>query len=212
MRSDDFLFENIHRTEERRAMMFETTRFYMNTGAMNGAVKSATRAKEKGDDRRALMLLKKALLFGRTALGIHGRRISVEQKVVIRDCISDIQTLYQKELIARMSDDDQELLSWAKTVQAGTIVVDILKMKELAVFFDVARTRLDDTKKTLGVIYDGKHAPASLRAIMCPFIAGEATREETERRLYDCATKLWEWIPEFFPGEPVSTAKHESHR
>ena len=186
--------------QRKESDMFESVKFGFNTGKMCNAVRYAARAKEAGNGQKATLLLKKALGFGHRALGIQSKKISTGQRTAVSDCIASIKKLYQKEVFAQMPQDDRELLmsileAWS---DIGIMTIGVPLMEQLIGMFDTAKGRLGDKKEVLGIIYDGDHAPAPLRKIMKPFLAGETSQEETEKQLDDCAAKLRKWMPELF--------------
>jgi len=185
--------------------MFEPLKFAFHANVMLGLMKSATRAKETGDDRRALHLLKKALKFGHHALAIQSVKISKQQRAVVTDGISATQRLYQCELITQMPKDDQELLlsvlkSWA---DMGIVTSSAYPGKQMIGMFEIAKNRLASGKEVLGMLYEGGHVPAPLRKIIQSFLAGKTTQEETEKQLDSCTVKLKELIPQLFPEDPL---------
>jgi len=185
--------------------MFETVRFGFHAGMVLNYFKAAARAKEVGNDQKTVLLLKKAMQAGQNALSIKSPKISDEQRATVQSGISSAQNLYQRELIAQTPEEDRELLmsvlkSWA---DMGIVTIGAHPIDQMIGMFEIAKSRLDKGKEVLGIIYKGEHVPAPLQNIMQPFLAGEATQEETGKRLDECTAKLRKWMPELFLGEPL---------
>lgn len=186
--------------------MFETIKFDFYSTQMYILFEGAMKAKEEGNNQQVLLLLRKALKAGHTALSIQSSKVSEQQRSAVTNRISSGQKLYQRELIVQMPEEDRELFvsvlkSWSdmKIVTIGANPLD-----QMIGMFNIAKNRLDKGNKVLSVIYKGDHVPAPLRDIIHPFLAGEATQEETEKRLEECTVKLKKWMPELFPGELLS--------
>lgn len=188
--------------------MFEAAKFNFHAGMVLDYFKAAARAKEVGNDQKTLLLLKKAMQAGQNVLSIKSPEISDEQRATVQIVISSVQKLYQLELVARMPEEDRELLmsvlkSWS---DMGIATIGVHPLDQMIGMFEIAKNRLDKGdkgKEVLGIIYESDHVPAPLRNIMQPFLAGEASQEETAKRLDECTAKLRKWMPELFPGEPL---------
>lgn len=183
--------------------MFETVKFGFHSAKMLSIFKAAAKAKEAGNNQQALLLLRKAMDAGQAALSIQSPKISEQQRSAVANGISSGQKLYQRELIAQMPEDDRELLmsvlkSWA---DMGIVTIGAHPIDQMIGMFEIAKSRLGTGREVLGIIYKGDHVPAPLRNIMQPFLSGEASQEETEKRLDECTAKLKKWMPELFPGE-----------
>ena len=166
---------------------------------MISIAKQAEKAKAVGSNERALLLLRRALEFGNKALSIQGRRISKQLRETVTKGVASGQSLYHRELMAQMPEDDRELLM--SVLKSWTDMgIDAHPLEKMIGMFDIAKGRLDDEAKALSIIYDGDHVPAPLRDIMKLFISGDATPQETEQQLEECSAKLKKWIPELFPA------------
>ncbi len=186
--------------------MFENVRFGFHSAKMFGMFKAATKAKEEGNNQGALLLLRKALETGHTALSIHGSKINEQQRSAVTSCISSGHKMYHRELIAQMPEDDRELVMSVLKIwtDMGIVTIGAHPIEQMIGMFDIAKSRLDSGKEVLGMLYDGDHVPTPLRTIMQLFLAGEVSQEETEMQLDECTGKLRKWIPKLFPGEPLS--------
>ncbi len=185
--------------------MFETVRFGFYAGTVRSCFKAAARAKEVGNDQKVVLLLKKAMLAGQNALSIKSPKISEQQRSAVANSVSTVQWVYQRELIRQIPEEDRELLMsvlkpW---MDMSIFTIGAHPVGLMIGMFDIAKSRLGKGKEVLGIIYKGDHVPVPLWNIMQPFLAGEATQEETEKRLDECTAKLRKWMPELFPGETL---------
>ncbi len=156
-------------------------RFGFYAGMILSYFKAAERAKKVGNNQKTLQLLKNAMWAGKKALNIGTESLNIdnEQRATVQSAISSAQELYQRELIAHVPEEDRELL------MIGTYPLD-----QMIVMFEIAKGRLAKGREALGTIYEGDYVPAPLRNIMQPFLLGEATQEETAKRLDECMAKL----------------------
>ena len=105
----------------------------------------------------------------------------------------------QLMLVVQMSASDRELLRAVLQSMERVPIIGAHPARLAIGMFDLAKSRLDSGANVLGLIYDGDHTPKPLRDIMQPFIAGTATRAETEQRLDACTATLQRWLPKMFP-------------
>lgn len=185
--------------------MFEITKFNSYGNRMFGLAEAAMEAKTKGNGKKALELLREVLKVGHSALSIQSSKISERKRLIVAKLIMGTQKVYQRELIAQMPEEDRGLLlsvlkSWT---DISVVTIGTPPIEQMIGMFEIAKNRLDKSKETLGILYGGDHVTAPLRNIIQPFLVGQATQEETTKRLDECTAKLRKWLPELFPG--VST-------
>lgn len=184
--------------------MFKFARFWFYALQMRRSYYAAERAE---DDERVFQFLRKARQAGRTALQIQSPFISQKIRAAMTRSLVAVHGLYQRGLIARIPEEDLELVVSAmthmKVLADMGIPPNVNQVVSAINTFEIAKSRLDLDAKVSSIIYGSEYVPAPLRNIMQPFLAGEATREETEKRLDECVGKLRKWLPELilFPEE-----------
>lgn len=162
-------------------------------------------AEKAEDEENTFQFLRKARRSGRAALQIQSPLISQKIRAAMTKGLVAIHGLYQRGVIARIPEEDLELVASALKVLNGWAVMEIQpnisQITAVISVFEDAKSSVKDVD--FNKIYDGKNAFAPIRNIMQSFFAGEATREETEKRLDACAGKLRKWLPELilFPEE-----------
>lgn len=185
--------------------MFRFVRFLVYAMRMRRSYYAATRAK---DEESTFQFLRKARQFGLAALQIQSPFIPQQVRAAMKKNLVAVHGLYQRGLIARMPEEDLELVVFIfkllKSWSDMNIIPNARQVESAIQIFETAKFHLN-SGANLGMIYGGERALMPLRNIMQPFFAGEATREETEKRLDECAGKLRKWLPEmilFFEKSP----------
>lgn len=176
--------------------MLGLLRFIFYAVQMRRSYYTAERAKDK---ESVFQFLRKARQAGRTALQIQSPLISQQVRSVVKKNLVAIHGLYQRGVIARIPEEDLELVSYAlKTMKAWVAMGIASNVSQVATMvrpFEIAKKYLDaDVEDVRMVHWDF----TPLYNVMMSFCAGKITREETEKRLDECAEKLRKWLPELF--------------
>lgn len=181
--------------------MFKFVQFWFYALQMRHSYKIAERAE---NEERTFQFLRKARQVGCAALQIRSPIIHERWRAAMKKNLVAVHSLYLRGLIARIPEGDLELVAsvmrhmrtWAdmgvmpNAHQAYTLIREFKTAK------NCLRMSSGNTDVALRQIYCGRYVFPPLGSIFQSFFAGEATREQTEKRLDEYAGKLRKWLPE----------------
>jgi hypothetical protein len=182
--------------------MFENMKFGFYRGIMWANFRAAVEAKERQHNKTMLRFLRKGITAGLAALNIKSEKIDEQQRKFVADLLISGRKVYQGEVLALMSEDDREFLVSIFKLQEdfSAKTVGVNSIDQAVGMFRIAKSRLGAGEEVLNLIYSGDHVPASLRKIMQSFLAGDLKREEVEKQLDECASRLQKLFSELlFP-------------